>query len=97
MLENRLYAGIVHVPEYGVRDLRRDFEPLVDEPTFFRVQAALGGRVVITSPRERNRPDFPLRGFVRCESCGRRLPPVGRRDVASAMSTITAVAASVAL
>jgi DNA invertase Pin-like site-specific DNA recombinase len=73
MLENRLYAGIVDVPEYGVRDLRGDFEPLVDEATFFRVQAVLSGRVTITTARERNRPDFPLRGFVRCEACGRGL------------------------
>jgi site-specific DNA recombinase len=46
---------------------------LIDEATFHRVQAVLSGRISITSPRERNRPDFPLRGFVRCESCGRPL------------------------
>ena len=27
----------------------------------------------VTAPRQRNHPDFPLRGFVRCESCGRPL------------------------
>jgi site-specific DNA recombinase len=73
MLENALYAGIVDVPEYGVRDVRGDFEPLIDEATFHRVQAVLSGRISMTSPRERNRPDFPLRGFVRCEACGRGL------------------------
>jgi hypothetical protein len=73
ILENALYAGIVDVPAYGVRDVRGDFEPLIDEATFHKVQAVLSGRISITSPRERNRPDFPLRGFVRCESCGRLL------------------------
>jgi site-specific DNA recombinase len=73
MLENTLYAGIVDVPEYGVREVRGDFEPLIDEATFHKVQAVLSGRISITSPRKRNRPDFPLRGFVRFESCGRPL------------------------
>jgi site-specific DNA recombinase len=40
---------------------------------FFRVQAILDGRLEITGPRERNDPDFPLRGYVRCESCGKPL------------------------
>ena len=28
-VRNRLYAGIVDVPEYGVRAKRGDFEPLI--------------------------------------------------------------------
>ena len=52
---------------------RGDFEPLVDEATFYRAQAVLDGRVVVAGPRQRNHPDFPLRGFVRCEACGRPL------------------------
>jgi hypothetical protein len=31
------------------------------------------GRIVVAGPRQRNHPDFPLRGFVRCEICGRPL------------------------
>jgi hypothetical protein len=68
-----LYAGIVDVPEYGVRAKRGDFEPLIAEDLFYRVQAILSGRVLSTAPRQRAHPDFPLRGFVRCESCGRGL------------------------
>ena len=30
-LRNRLYAGIVAEPEYGVRAKRGDFEPLISE------------------------------------------------------------------
>jgi recombinase-like zinc beta ribbon protein len=33
----------------------------------------VSGRVSSTAPRQRAHPDFPLRGFVRCESCGRGL------------------------
>ena len=30
-------------------------------------------RVVVSGPRPRNHPDFPLRGLVRCEACDRPL------------------------
>jgi site-specific DNA recombinase len=71
LLRNQLYAGIVDVPEYGVRGKRGDFEPLISEDLFYRVQSILSGRVMSTAPRQRAHPDFPLRGFVRCASCGR--------------------------
>ena len=70
-LRNHLYAGIVHVPEYGVRAKRGDFEPLISEDLFYRVQSVLSGRVPITTRQQRLHPDFALRAFVRCESCGR--------------------------
>jgi hypothetical protein len=73
LLSNQLYAGIVDVPEYGVRAKRGDFEPLISEDLFYRVQSVLSGRVPSTAPQERAHPDFPLRAFVRCESCGRGL------------------------
>jgi hypothetical protein len=34
LLRNQLYAGIVDVPEYGVRGKRGDFEPLISEELF---------------------------------------------------------------
>jgi site-specific DNA recombinase len=73
LLRNQLYAGIVHAGGYGVRGKRGDFEPLIHEDLFYRVQAVLSGRAPITVPRQRAHPDFPLRGFVRCESCRRGL------------------------
>ena len=71
LLRNQLYAGIVDVPEYGVRAKRGDFEPLISEDLFYRVQLVLSGRVPSTTPQQRAHPDFPLRAFVRCGSCGR--------------------------
>jgi hypothetical protein len=68
LLRNQLYAGIVDVPEYGVRGKRGDFEPLISEELFHRVPAILSRRAPSTAPRQRAHPDFPLRGFVRCES-----------------------------
>jgi hypothetical protein len=52
---------------------RGDFESLISEDLFYRVQAVLSGRLPSTTPQQRAHPDFPLRGFVRCESCGRGL------------------------
>lgn len=45
LLRNQLYAGVVDVSEYGVRGKRGDFEPLISEELFYRVQAILSGRV----------------------------------------------------
>src|SRR5262245_6402868 len=73
LLRNQIYAGIVDVPEYGVRGKRGDFAPLISEELFYRVQAILSGGASSTVPRKRAHPDFPLRGFVRCDSCGRGL------------------------
>ena len=70
LLRNALYAGIVDVSAYRVRAKRGDFEALVWEELFCRAEANLSGRVPSTSPRKRAHPDFPLRGFVRSESCG---------------------------
>lgn len=72
MMRNSIYVAKVESPDYGV-STRGDFEPLVDEATFYRVQAVVDGRVVVAGPRPRNHPDFPLRGFVSCEACGRPL------------------------
>src|SRR5262249_52670897 len=85
MLENPLYIGIIDVPEYGVRGLRGDFDALVSEELFYRVQAVLQGRIrIIKGPRQRNRPEFPLRAFVRCGTCNRPLTASyskGRNDL----------------
>ena len=34
LLRNQLYAGIIDVPEYGVRGKRGDFEPPISEDLF---------------------------------------------------------------
>lgn len=72
MMRNPIYIGKVESPDFGVSTVG-DFEPLVDEATFYRAQAVLDRRIVVVGPRQRNHPDFPLRGFVRCETCGRPL------------------------
>ena len=73
LLRNRLYVGVIDVPDFGLRDKRGDFEPLISDEIFYKAQAVLAGRVPVTAPLQRSRPDFPLRGFVRCAACDRGL------------------------
>src|SRR5438094_329667 len=72
MLRNRAYIAQIDVPEFAV-SRRGDFEPLITERIFFRVQGILDGRYEVTAPKQRNDPDFPLRGYARCETCGKPL------------------------
>src|SRR3954454_7629480 len=72
MLTNRLYAGFIDVPEFGV-SRRGDFDPLVSEDTFDRVHAISQERVPVKTPHKRDRADFPLKGLVRCATCGKTL------------------------
>ena len=59
LLRNQLYAGIVDVPEFGVRDKRGDFEPLVSEDVFYRAQAVLSGRAADAAPQRAQSSGLP--------------------------------------
>ena len=67
LLRNQLYAGIVDVAEYGVRGRRGDFEPLVSEDTFYRVQAVLSGRTPSLAPQLGARIARSTHRKCRCE------------------------------
>ena len=62
------YIGIIDVPDFGVRD-QRDFDPLITEEIVYKAQGVLSGKVPRIAPLLKRRPDFPLRGFVRCAAC----------------------------
>jgi len=82
MLRNRAYIAQIDIPDFGISTCG-DFEPLISEKVFFRVQGVLDGRYEVPTPRQRNDPDFPLRGYVGCESCGKPLTASwsrGRRE-----------------
>ncbi len=72
MLRNPIYAGRLRVERFGF-DGPGDFDPIVDQALFEAVQAVLDGRRPSAAARHRDHPDFPLRRFVRCGSCGRPL------------------------
>ena len=72
LLRKTVYHGRVVVEDWGI-DVAGDFEPLVDEETFTKAQAAITGAKPLLAGYQRNHPDFPLRRFVRCAHCSKPL------------------------
>jgi site-specific DNA recombinase len=82
MLLNPIYAGWVVIPGWDQKE-RGSFEPLVSQELFDKVQGVLSGIRPNLTAYQRNRPEFPLRLFVRCAHCGTPLTASiskGRRD-----------------
>ena len=44
LLRNRLYIGVIDVPDFGIRNQPGDFEPLIAEDIFYKAQAVLSGK-----------------------------------------------------
>lgn len=71
MLRNELYAG--WVCGAGLR-VAGKHEAIISEKLFGDVQRVLDGNANgIAIPHPKGNPDFPLRGFVRCATCGKGL------------------------
>ncbi len=68
LLRKPVYSGRIVVPRWGI-DTKGNFEALVAEGVFDAIQRRLSGKSV--KSRQKIHPDFPLRNFVRCGSCGR--------------------------
>lgn len=68
-LRKTVYAGWITVKGWGERK-KGDFEPLVSQDTFDKVQAVLDGKRPTVTAYQRNHPNFPLRQFVKCGECG---------------------------
>ena len=69
ILKNPVYCGRL-VSHRWELDERGDWQPLISEETFDRVQGLLSGRRGGSAARrKRDHEDFPLRRFVRCDRC----------------------------
>ena len=83
-LRKPVYAGWIVVEKWNdSQPVKGDFEPLVDEALFNRVQQILLGKRVVTKTHARSNPDFPLRRFVKCGHCSSSLTgswSKGRKD-----------------
>ena len=69
MLRSTICKGVLSVQKWNA-EVKANFEPLVPEELFERVQAILEGRGPTVGNRELDNPEFPLRRFVRCSICG---------------------------
>ena len=67
LLKNPAYAGRIR-SSLG-DEQPGDFEPLVPDALFLRVQARLSGKGTSAESRHRDHPEFPLRRFVKCGVC----------------------------
>jgi len=70
MLNRQLYTGYVEYPKWGIEKRRGKHEPIISDETYKRIQLRLQGKAR-TSIRQDTNPDFPLRGFILCDSCER--------------------------
>ena len=67
LLRNQLDAGIVDVPEYGVRGNAGTSSRRSRRNLFYRVPVGpFSGRRAEHDTKQRAHPDFPLRGLSRC-------------------------------
>lgn len=72
MLRRVEYAGYVEFPAWEVSRRKGNHEALISLETFNRIQERLSGKVMLKY-REDIDEDFPLRGFVLCDGCGKEL------------------------
>jgi len=71
MLKNPIYAGWVCFPSSNLK-CKGNHEAIVSDEMFNAVQDTLAGKRAPV-PKQRQNPDFPLRGFVGCYKCGKPL------------------------
>jgi site-specific DNA recombinase len=80
MLRNPIYAGWV---VSGDTKARGQHEPIISQELFDAVQDALDGKSATPITHKKVNEDFPLRGFVLCTGCGKKLTagwPKGRTE-----------------
>lgn len=78
ILQRPVYAGYVEAPDWGVSLRKGHHEPLIPYSTYERIQGLLSGNAYAPARKDINE-DFPLRGFVLCDDCGK--PMTDRKSV----------------
>ncbi|MBN2028082.1 MAG: recombinase family protein [Actinobacteria bacterium] len=63
----RMTHGVLDHPVQG------SFEPIISESDFIKAQEVLDGKKKNTRVRNRDNPDFPLRGFLICPFCEKQI------------------------
>lgn len=72
ILKNPLYAGLIEYPDWDVPLMDAQHEGFISKETFEAVQEKLLDRSKPRSGKCYN-PDFPLRQFITCAACGKKL------------------------
>ena len=72
LLARILYAGYIEMPSWDVSLRKGHHEALISLETFERIQERLKGGAKAPARKDIN-ADFPLRGFILCNDCGKPL------------------------
>ena len=72
LLTNVLYAGYLEFPKWDIPLTKAQHDPLISFSTYQIIQERLKKRSVAPARKDISK-DFPLRGFLICESCGHPL------------------------
>ena len=72
LMARSLYAGLITVDKWGIKDHPGKHQPLISYETWLRVQEVLTGRSSAPARKDLN-ADFPARGFVLCADCKKPL------------------------
>lgn len=76
ILHNPIYCGLISLKanqDEGFQILRGIHEPLISEQLFNEVQTLLASRRRFRGKSYREKAEFPLRGFLDCPYCARKL------------------------
>lgn len=73
LLRKPLYYGYLVNKKYSDIPVKANFEPIIDEKTFYTVQAILNGNKSQAVPHLRQNPIFPLKQFITCPYCNQPL------------------------
>lgn len=72
LLTRYVYAEYIEAPNWGITLRKGQHEGLISLTTFDRIQERLKGNAKAPARKDIN-ADFPLRGFVLCNDCGKPL------------------------
>ena len=72
ILTRPVYAGYIEVPNWNVSLRKGHHEGLISFETFDKIQKRLHGTAKAPARKDIN-ADFPLRGFILCNDCGKPL------------------------
>ncbi|KKR32390.1 MAG: Site-specific recombinase [Candidatus Gottesmanbacteria bacterium GW2011_GWC2_39_8] len=72
MLRNKVYMGVIE--KFGLTIVGTGtFKPIVDAELFLRVLDKLDGKTKSIPIYKKDHEDFPVRGLLLCDKCGRKL------------------------
>lgn len=76
ILTSQVYIGLIYVEAYkkeSAKFVEGLHDPIIDPDLFHRVQKALQRSNQAKQKKSRLRPELPLRGHLKCKSCGKNL------------------------